>query len=282
MYQKVCQKVAIALLLLTMVFAGPLFAADNDALIFGVHPFKKPTELVKMFKPVADFIGQELGKEVKIVVGKSYEETMEKFKSGEYDFGYFGPAPYAILSQTSQVVPLARIQNKGKGTFKGVLVVKQDSPIAALTDLKGKSFAFVDKSSTLGHYVPHDMLLAEGISLADLSKYAFIGSHENVAKNVLLGRFDAGALKPSIAKKYLDQGLKILAESNPIPNHLFLSSSQLDAGVRQQVKQALLKADVSLLTPIKSSITGLEEVAPGDYDALRTLLVKIDKEDPPK
>jgi phosphonate transport system substrate-binding protein len=263
-----------------LALPGTLPAAEKGPLIFGVHPFMKPTEILTKFKPVTEFMSKELNREIQIVVGKSYEDIAERYQKGEVDFGFMGPSLYALESEKGLVSPLARIVVDGKGTFQGVIIVKEDSPVKKISDLRGDSFAFGDPESTLSHYMPHYMLIEQGIKLKDLSKYAFVGNHDNVAINVLQGNFVAGGLKPDVARKYLDKGLKELAISEPVPEHLFVAGLKLDEATRQKITAALLKADVELLKPINKSITGMETAKREDYAGLRKLMVEVDQNDP--
>lgn len=266
-------------LLAMMTFPGYLAAAEK-ALVFGVHPFMKPTEILKAFKPVTEYLSKELNREVQIVVGKSYEEIADRFQKGEVDFGFMGPSLYAVESEKGLVSPLARIVVNGKGTFQGVIVVKDDSPLRGIGDLKGKSFAFGDPESTLSHYMPHFMLMQQGIKLKDLSKHAFVGNHDNVAMNVLQGNFVAGGLKPDVAQKYYDKGLRALATSEPVPEHLFVAGSKLGEATRQKIQTALLKANPEILKPINKSITGMEAAKREDYAGLRKMMDAVDRKDP--
>ncbi|MDH3997695.1 MAG: phosphate/phosphite/phosphonate ABC transporter substrate-binding protein [Desulfuromonadales bacterium] len=270
-----------ALLLVTMLVATPLMAAEKDTIVFGVHPFKSPKKLVKMFKPVADHVGAALGKEVRLVVSQSYEELEQMYKNGQVDFGYMGPALYAKVGEDLNLQPLARIKVKGKGTFQGVVVVKENSPIKSLADLKSKSFAFGDPASTLSHYVPHAMMMQQGVMLPDLEKYAFVGSHDNVAINVLNGNFTAGGLKPGVAKNYLDKGLRVLAQSEPVPEHIFVASPKLDAKTYNGIKVAIFNASEPLKS-IKKSIDGVENAQYADYAELKKLMSEVDNTDPAK
>jgi phosphonate transport system substrate-binding protein len=263
-----------------MALPVTLPAAEKGPLVFGVHPFVKPTEIAKKFKPVTEFLSKELNREIQIVVGKSYEDIADRYQKGEVDFGFMGPSLYALESEKGLVFPLARIVVDGKGTFQGVIIVKEDSPVKKISDLRGESFAFGDPESTLSHYMPHYMLMEQGIQLKDLSKYAFVGNHDNVAINVLQGNFVAGGLKPDVARKYLDKGLRELAISEPVPEHLFVAGLKLDEGIRQKITAALLKADVELLKPINKSITGMEIAKREDYAGLRKLMVEVDQNDP--
>ena len=170
----------------------------------------------------------------------------------------------------------------GKGAFRGVLVVAKDSKIKSIKELKGKRFAFGDPNSTLSHYVPHYMLIKNGIFLKDLEKYAFTDKHDNVARGVLKGAFDAGGLKPAVANEYLRKGLRILAISDWIPEHLFAASKDLDAATRTKLMNALLNIDANILKSIKPEISGIEAVRDKDYDGLRNIITTVQSLDPPE
>lgn len=272
------------ILLFMVSLSGPTTVVANtkDTLIFGIHPYLKPNKIFKMFKPIADHLSKVTGRQVKIVIGTSYSDILEQHRTGKIDFGYFGPASYVRAKRESGVIPLARIMIHGRGAFKGVIIVKSESPLTKLSQLRGKIFAFGDRESTLSHYVPHHMLMRNGINLSNLDKYAFTGNHDNVVLNVLNGTFDAGGVKPAVAKKYLDKGIRILTESEWIPEHLFAASKKLDPKIRKELQSALLHTDVAILKNIKSAITGIEPAKNEDYDGLRNIINDILRNDPPR
>lgn len=269
--------------LLLLMLASPLFSMDitaRETLVFGVHPYKKPSKIYEMFKPLTRDLGNRMGKEIKLVIGKSYADIIEQHQQGQIDFGYFGPASYVKTRKKIHIIPLARIKMKGRGAFRGVIMVRADSKIKTLAQLKSKSFAFGDPESTLSHYVPHYMLIQAGVTLSDLNNYAFTGNHDNVALNVLHGNFTAGGLKPAVAKQYLNKGLRILAKSQWIPEHLFAANEKLKATDRNKLKQALLQTKTEILKHIKPSITGIEPAMDEDYNGLRKIINETNHKDP--
>ena len=272
-------KVFATILFLVLIPALTVQAEQKKEITFVVHPFKSPSKLRSMFTPLLKHMEKKLGYKIVFRTGKSYEDVIDLYNDGTADFGYLGPAGYVNAARKKLVKPLARIMYKGKGTFNGVIVVKNQSSISAISDLKDKSFAFGDKNSTLSHYVPHYMLLKENVPLSELSEYKFTGKHDNVAQGVLLGLFDAGGLKPAVANNYLDKGLRILATSEPISEHLFVVNSKLDKKMADKIRQLLLKVKISLLTPIKKGITGIEPVKSSDYDNLRKIIDEVNKQE---
>lgn len=267
---------AVALMFASLFTAAP--ASAKDSYVMGVHPYKPAQELYKMFKPIADYISQKLGKPVELQFGKSYEDTAEKVGNGQFDFSFFGPTTYAKYGPKLHLKPLVQIINNGKPNFYGVIVVKKGSGLASLKDLKGKSFGFGDRNSTLTHVVPLYMLMHENIHLADLKKYAFLGSHDNVALNISVGNFDAAGLMPDIAEKYKDQGVEVIAKSPDLPEHVFAANKNMDAAVFKKIQDALLTIDLPTLKGIKGSLTGTQKVNDKDFDILRNILDKVEKD----
>lgn len=250
----------------------------KDTLVMGVHPYKPATELHKIFKPIADYVSQKVGKPVDLQIAQSYEDAAEKAGNGRFDFSYMGPTTYAKESGPQKLKPLVQIINNGKPTFYGVIIVKQGSGLTSLKQLKGRSFVFGEKNSTLTHVVPLYLLLNEGIHLRDLKKHAFVGSHDNVALNVKIGTFDGGGLMPDIAEKYKDQGIEIITKSPELPEHVFVATKSMDAATFSKIQDALLTMDLSILKGIKPSLTGTQKVRDKDFDILRTIMDTVEQE----
>lgn len=253
-------------------------AAAKDKLIMGVHPYKSVTELHSMFKPIADYISQKIGMPVELQFGKTYEDTANKLGAGSFDFCFISPTIYAKFAHQYNYKPLAQIVNDGRPSFYGVIVVKKGSGIKSIKDLKGKTFVFGDRNSTLTHVVPLYMLMNNGIHLSDLSKYSFVGSHDNVALNVAVGTFSAAGLMPDIAEKYLPQGLEVIAKSPQLPEHVFAAAPSLDNETVKKLQEAILSMPPDVYKKIKGSLTGLQKFNNKDFNVLRTILKTVEKE----
>lgn len=264
---------------LALLLTGNCRAEQNY--VFGVHPFKNPAELSKMFKPLRDYLGGALGGEVSFRSAKDYEAAKQALLNGEIDISYMGPSLFAMVNKEhpGKIRIAAAVLSNGSPTFKGVIVARQDSPITSLQDLQGKNFAFGDRESTLSCYMPAHMLMQAGIF--DGMKYQFVGSHDNVALGVLNKAFDAGGMQPSVANNYLDKGLKIIAESDPVYEHVIVTGPKVDDATFEKIQQALLNVkDPAVYTSIGKGLTGFAVVQPSDYDALYTIMKAVDAKIP--
>ncbi len=286
--------------LLAMFFCLLLISTGSqaaDSYVFGVHPFKNPAELGKMFKPLRDYLGAELGAEISFRSAKDYDAAKQALINGEIDISYLGPSLFAMVNNEhpGKIRIAAVVLSKGTPSFKGVIVARQDSPISTLADLKGKNFAFGDRESTLSCYMPAYMLMTAGIfdgitykfvgshDNVALGAYKFVGSHDNVALGVLNKAFDAGGMQPSVAQTYLDKGLKIVAESEPVPEHVIVVGSKVDDATFEKISQALINVtNPEVYTAIGKSLTGFAAIDPAEYAKLYEIMKQVDAKIPLK
>jgi phosphonate transport system substrate-binding protein len=259
-------------------------ARAGQSLVFGVHPFKAPEDLARMFRPLIDYLQKETGTTISFRTAKDYDAALQALVAGDIQISYMGPAPYAMASEKygDKIHLLGVLANKGNDpTFKGVVIAKEGSAINSLADLKGKKFAFGDRESTLSCYMPAAMLMRAGVF--DGLEYKFLGSHDNVAKAVSMGVFDGGGIQPSIAEKYVGKGVKVIAESEPVFEHVLVVSTTVDEQTVQKLRTAVLQLkDRTVLDAIKKDMVGFVEGKPADYDALRNLMKEVDARIPLK
>ena len=263
---------------------SPAAAQEQKELTLWIYPFLPATELTGRFTPLADYLAAELKRPVHIRVQTSYQSHLDFVGQDQADIAYMGPASYVLLRMKYGDKPLlARQEEGGASLFHGVIVVRRDSPLTSLADLRGKSFAFSDPNSTMGNVVPRAMLAQAGVPVSRLGRYDFLRSQPNVALAVLGGYFDAGAMRDEFFAEYETQGLRVLATSPAMPEHLFLARSTLPGPLIERLRKLLYAIGSSprkkeILTSIKNTVTGLVPAEPRDYDSLEKLVRSGDRE----
>ncbi len=257
---------------------GSAVAAPPETLTLAVHPYLPVKEVQSRFAPLADFLARSLGQPVTIRVGRDYEEHIETVGRDLVDLAFMGPAPYVKLVANFGRKPLlARLEVNGRPQLRGVIVTRGDSPVRALTDLKARRFAFGDPDSTMSHVVPQYMLLKAGVPPKELGHHQFLGAHKNVALAVLAGDFDAGAVKEEVYRELAPRGLRALATTPPVSEHLFVARATLPPERVAAVRRALLglrdaPGGAAILDRLHKGATGLVPAADSDYDNLREIL----------
>lgn len=258
--------------LLLFVFVNKTWA--TEPLSLWIHPYLPTTELIEKFTPLADYLSQKCRQPVQVKISKSYNSHIARVGEERMDIAYLGPAPYVqVTKKYGPQKLLVCLEVNGKPFFHGLVITRQDSPLNNLTSLVNKKFAFGDQNSTMSFLVPRYMLSEKGIELQDLKCHAFLGSHYNVVLSVLGGYYDAGAIKEEVFMEYQERGIKILAKSPAIAEHLFVAGNNLADSTVDKLRRALLSLkDRTILSAIKKSATGLVPVTDADYTGLRRIL----------
>ena len=163
---------ACLILLSGILSASP--AQSAIGLTFGVYASNKPTEMISRFRPVLDVmeteLTQSLGEPVKIRlrVAHTYEDGRRQLVEGQVDFVRFGPASYVLAKEQQPAITiLATESNAGSRFIQGLIAIPGDRDLTSLEQLKGKSFAFGNETSTIGRFLsPPKSLSVTNISAA--------------------------------------------------------------------------------------------------------------------
>ncbi len=260
--------------LIYLTFTALLFA--QKTLTLAVHPYLEKTELIERFTPLKNYLEKETGIKIKLKISNNYLVHIDSIGKGGTDIAFIGPEGYVTLTNIYGMPRIiGRIITDHTPYFKGLIIARKGSHIKDLKCLKKKSVAFVSRESAMGFVAPLYELLNKKISLNDFCCYDFLGSHTNVALAVLAGDFDAGMVKEETFSKYKSKGLKKIAETMRIYEHLFIARKNLDARIFEKIKRAFFKLNrpdlIGILKKIKKNITGLESAKDADYDSLRII-----------
>lgn len=272
---------ASALAWAALLFALPQPAAAQSALTLSVYPYLAASELVDRFTPFAQYLGQQIGRRVDLEIGTSYHSHIDRIGGGGVDLAFMGPASYVKFTAKYGKRPILAAYSTKEGKFyHGHIMVREDSPIVSLGQLTGKRFVFGDVNSTMSHHVPRYLLLKAGIDVKQFAKVTFLPNQENIVLGVLAGTFDAGAVKEEIFKQYAARGLRSLARSAPITDHLFIASDRLAPETVQALTKACLALSTSdqgrqILTSLRSDVTALVPGDDSDFDALRAIAQEL-------
>lgn len=189
-----------ATLVASVTMFGGMQAAQAQApktLRFGLLPAEDPTQMVEMFKGIADHVGKTLGVPTTVRVSESYNALIEAMRAGHLDIVYVGGSQYVkMLDLKMDVEPL--VLNKdtsGRTYYKSCVISRSESDIRTWNDLKGKTFAFVSPTSTSGGVAPTYLLLKNGIDPdKDFKSKLYAGKHDAAFLAVKNKKVDAAAV----------------------------------------------------------------------------------------
>ena len=277
---------AIALLALTGCGKHETTGTDGTPsapLKVGIIPFEDVDAITKAFQPYATYLGKKSGRpDGKVFVTPSYAGVLQALQADQIDCAYLNPLSYVLATQQftntpEKLIPISMPYFHHSLTYKGVIYVRTDSGINSLKDLKGKSFAFGDRTSTSGYLYPAGMLKKVGIdpdNPKDLTPRNISGTAGVLA--VLNKQADAGAIYEGgiataftdAATKKVDQAkvsqFKIIATTDPIPNGMFVARGNLDPATLEKLKTALANINADPDGQAALKVIPWDKIVPAD------------------
>jgi phosphonate transport system substrate-binding protein len=200
---------------------------------------------------------------VKLFPAADYAGVMQGIAAGQLEAAEFGASGFAgAWLDCKCIEPVAVPQEKDGSTYYySVMVVRADSGIKTLADMKGHSLAWADPNSTSGYLIPSATLKTKGIKLEDgayFTKTGFSGGHEQGVVAVLNKQYDAavtwtsgqgemsegytrGNLRSMVDRKMLKMSdINIIWQSGKIPNGPWAVRTALPAALKTSFTDFLL------------------------------------------
>lgn len=242
-------------------------------------------------KPLEKLLSKELGIPVKVSVSTNYNTIVEAMKSKKVDVGFLPPTAYTLAHDQKAADLLLQAQRFGVkedgsaskelvDSYKSEILVKKDSKIKSLKDLKGKKIALQDVTSTAGYAFPLAMLKNEaGINATKDMKIVNVKGHDQAVISLLNGDVDAAAVfndarntvkkdQPNVFKD-----TRILKLTQAIPNDTISVRPDMDKDFQEKLKKAFIdiaksKEGHKIISEVYSH-EGYTETKDSNFDIVR-------------
>ena len=269
---------------------GDLGSRNNPVKIF-FTPSVDAKRISFNARELTDYMHKETGYYFTTAVPASYIAVVEAFGTGKADIASINTFSYLMANaKYGAQAKLRIVRDNNETSYKGMFITRVGSGIDSLKDLEGRTFAYVDPSSTSGYILPKAKL--EKLDIKP-SETVFAMRHDNVVTMVYQGQVAAGAAYyappdpktgeildarmrvekqfPDVAKK-----IKIIGFTQDIPNDPWVFRKDMDEGMKEKIIKALVSY---VNTPAGGKamydiydIRGLIPTKDSDYDGLRNLL----------
>lgn len=222
-------------------------ATEENVLKLAVQPCWGTFDSFTMFTPLTNYLSEETGLPIKLIIvetEKDFHETMPEVHFTMQD----AFSVYIHNRQDTIFRPLTiAVSEEGLAEESGTILVRADSTIENISDLKGKTFLFGSPHNTPKFFAAFVSLGKAGIVPdRDLKSYNYGGDCYHNAMSVFLGEYDAGVVCKSFVKgkgktKFdFKTDLRILAETLAVANWMVAASMNTDKETAEKVRQALL------------------------------------------
>jgi phosphonate transport system substrate-binding protein len=281
-------KLFVLIIMMISLQVTPISAeVEKKPVTIAVLPCTDIVMTFKKFHPLVTYLIQKTGLPIRLVVPENLTKFETSISNGEIDFALQDPHTFLKLSDLFDKDSLVRALNLEGGTTQaGVIIVRKDSGIQKVTDLKGKTVMFGPKFSS-SKWLAGKLLLEEnGINIGkDLKAYLNGGCCEDIAFNVYLKAVDAGVVCDHFAGEHEDKQkelgidfsqLMVIAKTKDVPMKIFGAHKGIDKETILKIKQALLNLDRHTPEHMKilqqAELGGFQEYSDGDFGLIRMMM----------
>lgn len=240
--------------------SAPQAAAKPGKLVIAVQPSATPDSLSADAKELEKFLSARMGREVEIIFPTSFAGVIEALRFGHAHAAFMSAWPLALAQKTAGAeIALAEVREVVIGQDKqeqpyyfSYWIVRKDSPITSLDQLRGKKVALPSPLSTSGYVAPVGHLVETGLLQTDgkeadpkkfFGEVVLAGGYAQGWEALKAGQVDATVMAGDVSEKLYREALdnsRVIAQQGPVPSHGVAFAKQLDAQSRQQLRDALL------------------------------------------
>lgn len=275
---KPARSFALLVLALFMLHAPLSAAAEQRELYFGSVAMDIPAVMYRRLLPLIKYLSAGIGRPVTLRLAPNMVMAIRDISNGAVDLAYLTPVAYLRAHKQGNARLLVKTVTDHRGSFQLMIVVRENSPIKSVADLKGKTFAFGDKAALLQRAT----VVNAGIELEDFREYKFIGHYDNIVRAVMHGDFDAGILKDTMAYKWQGRGIRVLYASPPLPPYNIAVAANIDKGVYNRLKRLFLDLNddspehLAIIHAMDTNYSGFAATSDAEYDIVRELVKPFD------
>ncbi len=263
----------------------PAEAYRPRILQIGFVPSENSAQMAQKVAPLLAQLSKRVGIKTVSFVAQDYPGVVEAMRYRKVDAAFLAPLPSVWAEREANARILLKATRYGREFYYSAIIVRRDSGMRTLKDLKGKRFAFGDQYSMASYIFPRAMLRAKGLDPERDFEIMPPGGHDTTVLAVFNKTADAGAVFAndpagkegawSFFLKTPEERAQVvpIAISKPIPNDTFTVRADLDPVVVSKLKAALLamSATPGLLHEIYH-LDGFKEARYEDYEPVREIL----------
>jgi len=204
---------------------------------FDVVPQLTAAKIYTTWSPLLQRVGQESGLCFELRVSPTIPEFEQKLLKGEPAFVYLNPYHAVLAYQKQKYQPLLA---DSEDLLTGILVVRADSPIKSLDELKGQNVAFPAPNAFAASLLIRAELEKKKINITP----NFVKTHSNVYRSVIgKDTVAGGGVNNTLDNEAPEvrQQLRVLFETTAYTPHPVATHPSVPVAVRDRFLKAMLK-----------------------------------------
>ncbi|MDX9766010.1 MAG: phosphate/phosphite/phosphonate ABC transporter substrate-binding protein [Ectothiorhodospiraceae bacterium] len=264
---------------------SPRSTSTEAVYVFGVHPLHNPQRLHEVFGPLMAYLSEHVDDaRFRLEASRNYAAYDEKLYARQFHFAL--PNPYQTVNAVKQGY---RVFGKmgDDHNFRGIILVRKDSGIHEVTDLRGKAVSYPAPTALAATMLPQHYLNSHGLDVMHEVENRYVGSQESSIMNVYLGDVAAGATWPppwralSRERPELAEALEVKWQTESLPNNGLVVLPEVPVAVVNRVSDLLFglhEIDSGRAILARMELSRFEAADDATYDSVREFIVRFSRE----
>jgi phosphonate transport system substrate-binding protein len=258
--------------------------AADEPLTLGVFPRRNATVTYKLFKPMAGYLSEQLKREVKLVTAKDFKTFWKGVVDKKYDIVHYNQYHYLKSHKLYGYEVILKNEEFGQDALAGSLVVRKDSGIHSVQDLKGKKIAFGGgPKAMISYIVPMYLLQQAGLNTGDF-EVTFAKNPPNAVLSVFYHQIDAAGAGdkvlelPMVSSQINVDEMAHLLTAKPIAHIPWAVKPGLPDSLRDKIQQVLLNLNDSQRGKDilhQAQLTGIHIATDSEYNPHRSIIESV-------
>lgn len=263
---------------LLIVFMPASFADDSEkTLELGFFPYISGSRIIKLYRPLVEYLQRELNREVKLFSAPSFSEFVKRTNQQKYDIIFTAPHFALHAEKRGAYIRLVRFENR----LRGYVFTQAEQPVESVAELKGKVIAMPDKLAIISS-MGEVYLREKGLRVNTDYTIVNTASHNNTILTVINNKADAGIIARPVYNMYVKKNpgkIKLLAETQEIPGPMFMMRTSLSNDFKAQIKKAFngfADSDYGKSFFKKAPFSGMKNISDQEMQQLQEYLLTIE------
>jgi len=257
----------------------------RDVYIFGVHPLHNPKRLFEVYQPMVKYINERLEKsELRLEASRNYAAFDKKLFSGYFHFSL--PNPYQTVISTQKGYKVFGKMGDDEN-FRGIILVRKDSGIKKVSDLKGKVVSYPAPTALAATMMPQWYMHTHGVDVNKEITNSYVGSQESSIMNVYLGKSVAASTWPPPWRAFIKERPEVAEqvtvkwETSSLPNNGLVVREDVPQSVTDRVSKIIFSLhthDEGKKILEAMELSRYEAAEDKTYDPVRKFLDRFESE----
>jgi phosphonate transport system substrate-binding protein len=251
---------------------------------FGIHPLHNPEKLIAVFGPLADLLNAQIPEyDFKVEASRNYQTFEEKLKKRQLELAL--PNPYQTIVALKYGYRIFAKMGDDKN-FRGLIIVRKDSKIKKLSDLKNKKISYPAATALAATMLPQFYFYQNGLDTSKETQNMYVGSQESSIMNAYMKESDAACTWPppwiSFAKNNPEKAkdLEVKWETQNLVNNGMIIRDDLPIQLQNRIQNILLhmhETEDGRIILARMELSRFESADEQTYQKVRNFITEFTK-----